>query len=115
MVFDAFNNIIYIAVTNAAIYTCLKFFLPVLPTIFLLSHWQLSHITIIETMGSSEKGMNPLTLTIINPWKEYWPSWGLNHPPPVLMSCILPTKLQGPATKFKVPVCPNQKPMQNTN
>ena len=29
------------------------------------------NITIVETTDSSERGM-----TIINPWKEYWLSWG---------------------------------------
>ena len=24
-------------------------------------------------MESSERGMNPAAMTIINPWKEYWP------------------------------------------
>ena len=26
-------------------------------------------------MDSGERGMNPVAMTIINPWKEYWPSW----------------------------------------
>ena len=42
---------------------------PVLCTIFL------SHTIIIETINSSERRMNPVTMTIINPLKEYWPSW----------------------------------------
>ena len=37
--------------------------------------------------------MNPVAMTIINPWKEYWPSQGLNQWPPVLKSPTLPTKL----------------------
>ena len=31
-----------------------------------------SHVTIVETMGSSERGMNPIAVTLINPGKEYW-------------------------------------------
>ena len=35
-------------------------------------------ITIVETMDSRERGMTPVTRTIINPRKEYWPSRGSN-------------------------------------
>ena len=38
----------------------------------LSSHWLLSHITIVETMDRGERRMNPVVMTIINPWKEYW-------------------------------------------
>ena len=31
-------------------------------------------ITIVETVDSGKRGMNPVTKTIINPLKEYWPS-----------------------------------------
>ena len=41
-------------------------------------HWLLYHITIIETMDSVERRLNPFMLTIINPWKEYRPSRGSN-------------------------------------
>ena len=37
--------------------------------------------------------MNPVAMTNINPRKEYWQSWGLNQPPPVLKSAMLPTEL----------------------
>ena len=62
-------------------------------TIFFPSHWLLSHITVVETLDSGERGMNPFAKTIINPWKEYWPSHGLNQLPPVLKSRMLPTEL----------------------
>ena len=39
------------------------------------SHWLLCHITIVETMNSSKRGKNPVTMIIINPWKEFWLSW----------------------------------------
>ena len=58
-----------------------SFFKPVLHTIFFPSHWLLSHITIVKTMDSGERGMNPVAMTIINPWKEYWPSPGSNQQP----------------------------------
>ena len=58
------------------------------------SYWLLSHITIIETMDSSERLLNPVPKTIIIPWKEYWPSWGSNQRPPVLKSETLPTELR---------------------
>ena len=38
--------------------------------IFFPSHWLLSHITIVETMDSFERGMNPVALTIINQSSE---------------------------------------------
>ena len=41
-------------------------------TIFSPSHWLVSYITIVKTKDSDERGMNPVTMTIINPWKEYW-------------------------------------------
>ena len=58
-----------------------------LPVIF-PSNWLLSHITIIETMDRSEREMNPVAMTIINPRKEYWPSWGSNQHSPVLKTEI---------------------------
>ena len=48
-------------------HTFREFFQTVVHTISLPSH-----ITIVETMDSIERGKNPLPLTIINPWKEYW-------------------------------------------
>ena len=44
-------------------------------------------------MDSSERGINPVAMTIINPQKEYWPSRGLNQRPPVLKSAMLPTAM----------------------
>ena len=38
-----------------------------------------SHVTIVETTDSGERGMNPVVFTIINTRKECWPSWGSNH------------------------------------
>ena len=49
--------------------------------------------TIFKTMDSGESGMNPVAITIINPQREYWPSWGSNQRPPVLKSTMLPTEL----------------------
>ena len=54
-----FSNI---AADNALIHAFLEFFLLVLLTIFFTSHWLLSHITIIETMDSSKRGMNPMVV-----------------------------------------------------
>ena len=64
-------------------------------TIFFPSHWLLSHITIVETTDSGERGMNPVAMTIINPGKEYWPSRVSNQRPPVLKFATLPTELWG--------------------
>ena len=55
------------------------------------------HITIVETKGSSEKGMNPVAMTIINPQIENWLSWGSDQRPPVIKSATPPTKLWGSA------------------
>ena len=71
---------------------------PVLCTIFFPSHRLLSHITIVEKTDSSERGMNPVAMTIINPWKEYWLSRGSNQQPPVLKSAMLQTEPWGSAT-----------------
>ena len=46
-------------------------------------------------MDSGERGMNPVTMTIINPQKEKSPSWGSNQRPPVLKSEMLLTQLWG--------------------
>ena len=29
-----------------------------------------------QTIDGSERGINPVAMTIMNPWKEYWLSWG---------------------------------------
>ena len=52
--------------------------LPVLSTIFFPNHWLLSHITIIKTMDSGESETNPITIAIINAWKDCCPSQELN-------------------------------------
>ena len=75
MVFNTISTLFTGA--SAPIHAILKLFLPVLSTILFPSHWLLSHITIGETMDSSERGMNTVTMTLINPWKEYWPSLGV--------------------------------------
>ena len=51
-------------------------------------------------MHSGESGINPVAMTITNPWREYWPSLGSNQRPPVLKSAVLPTELWGLATNF---------------
>ena len=39
--------------------------------------WLLSHVIIVETTDSGERGMNPVAMTIINPREEYLPSPGI--------------------------------------
>ena len=73
----------YIAVACAPMHAFLEFLQPVLSRILFPSHWMLSHITIVETMDSSERQINPVAVTIINSRKEYWPSRGSNQRPPV--------------------------------
>ena len=48
-------------------------------------------------MDSSERGMNPVAMAIINPRKEYWPNRGSNQRPTVLKFGTLPTELRGSA------------------
>ena len=42
----------------------------VLSTIFYSSYWLLSHITVVETMDSAEREINPLLMTFINRRKK---------------------------------------------
>ena len=30
-------------------------------------------LIIVKTIGSGDRGMNPVIMTIISLWKEYWP------------------------------------------
>ena len=78
---------------SAPIHALMEFFSPVLCPTFYPSHWLLSHITIVETMDSGERGMNPVLMTIINPPKKYLLSQGSNQRPSVLKSATLPTEL----------------------
>ena len=100
MVFNAIFNIISVISLQPVHLSMLLwsfFFCSVLHIIFFSSHWLLSHITIVETMDRGERAMDPVTMTIINPRKEYWPSLGSNQRPPVLKSVTLPTELWGSA------------------
>ena len=91
MVFNAvFNSI---SVTYLCFPGVSFFFKPVLRKSFFPSHRLLSHKTNVETMDSGETRMNPVTITIINPRKEYWPGRGSNQQLPVLKYCTLPTEL----------------------
>ena len=80
---------------SAPIHVFLEFYKPVFHTIFFPSHCLLSDITIMKTMDSKERGVNPVGIAIINPRKEYWRSWESNQWPPVLKSATLPTELWG--------------------
>ena len=64
----------YIVVVNAPIHAFLVLFYPTLWTTFFPNYWLLSDVTPVETMDSSERGMNPVSMTIVNPRKEYWPN-----------------------------------------
>ena len=44
-------------------------------------------------MDTGERGMNPVATTIINPWKEYWLSWGSKQRHLILKSGTLPTAM----------------------
>ena len=53
----------YIVAASASNHAFLEFLLPLLSRVFFPSHWLLSHITIIETMDSDKRGMNPVAMT----------------------------------------------------
>ena len=42
----------------------------VLRKILFQSHWLLSHTTIVKAMDSCDRGINPVTMTFINPWNR---------------------------------------------
>ena len=65
----------------------LAFFTPLFQTISFPSDWLLSHITIVETMESGERGMIPVAMTIINPRKEILSELGIE--PATLFSQFL--------------------------
>ena len=50
-----------------------------------------------RTTDSDERGKNPVSMTIMNPRKDYWPSRGSNQRPPVLKPATLSTELWGSA------------------
>ena len=87
-----FSKVFQLHHSGQCTYPCFPWVL-LTSTIFFPSHWLLSHITIVETTDSSERGMNLVAMTIINPRKEYWPSQGSNQRPPVLKSPTLPTDI----------------------
>ena len=84
MVFNAILMMFQLPILRQPVH--LEFFLQMLHTIFFPSHWQLSNITIVETMDIGGRGMNPVTMTVINPLKEYLLSLELNQQPPILNS-----------------------------
>ena len=63
---------------SETIHAVLEFFKPVLRTIFFLKPLATFTQTFFETIDSSERGLIPVTMTIINHQKEYWPSSGSN-------------------------------------
>ena len=64
----------------------LEFFSIVPNTIFFPSQWPLSNIAIDETMIKAHRGVNPVTMTTINPRKEFLQGRGSNQRPRILLS-----------------------------
>ena len=60
----------YFTAGNADIHTFLEFCLLAFCTILVQSLWLLSHLTVVETMASSERGMDLAAMTIINSRKK---------------------------------------------
>ena len=56
-------------------------------------------------MDSGERGMNPVSMTIIKPQKENWLRQGSNQRPPVLKSSTLPTEQLDLAKKVRITIC----------
>ena len=73
----------------------LSLHLPVLRAKFVPSYWLLFKLTIIEIMVNVKRPMNTVTMTIINPRKEYLPRCGSNKRPRLLKFPTLPTELTG--------------------
>ena len=67
MLFSTFNNCTYPRL--------LEFLLPVFCTLFLPSLWLLIHRFSMATTISIETDVNPIAMTIINPWTRNWPRW----------------------------------------
>ena len=51
------------------------------------------NINIVKTMDNQEKEINPVTITMISPQKEYRQSRGSNQQPPVLKFYMLLTAM----------------------
>ena len=100
-----FNSMSNIASASAPVDAFLEFLKPVLDTILFLSHWLLSHITIVETMDSSERKFESCR-NDINPLKEYWTSQGSNQRHHVLQS-----ELRGSARQMLGNVLWNFRPL----
>ena len=62
-------------IASATIHAFLEFFRPVLGTILFPKHWLFSHLTIVETTDGGERGMNPVTMTIIILRKNIGRAW----------------------------------------
>ena len=97
-----------IASASAAIDAFLEFLKPVLGTILFLSHWLLSHITIVETMVSSERKYESccndyhqsLERILGKPWIE-----------PVTCSPVLQSEQRGSARQMVVNILRNFRPL----
>ena len=97
----------YITAT-APIHAFLGFFLPVLSTTFFPCNCLLFNITIGKTMDGPERGMNPVAISVIDPYKEHSASWGSNQWP-VLKSCsLLTVSYKNPAVTLR------KRPFHNT-
>ena len=48
-------------------------------------------------MGSGERGMNPVAMTILNPRAEFWPSPRIDPATSCSQACMLPAELWGSA------------------
>ena len=87
---------------SVPIHAFLEFFIPVPCTIFFSKPLTaFPHYHFLKTMDSGERGVNPIAMTIINPWKEYWPIWESNQLHPVLKSGMLQTELGGSAERVE--------------
>ena len=61
----------YFAMANTPIHAFLKFFQPVLHTLFIPSNWLLPQIFIVKIMDGIEREIDPIAMAIINPQTEY--------------------------------------------
>ena len=94
--FFCFNYFSYIAAVSVSIHVVLEFLLLVLRAVLFPNHELLSHITIVEPVVSSEKGINPVAMNVINSQKEIGRTGDRARDLlPVLKSCALLKELHG--------------------
>ena len=98
-----------ISSASAPIDAFLEFLKPVLGTIFFLSHWLLSHITIVETMGSGERKIKFCRNDYHQSSERILSEPGIE--PATFCSPVLPSEPRGSAQQMVVNILWNFHPL----